>query len=97
MPNSLVISKKNDQETQELVVNLDHETKHAPLESENIANLTQDLVFSNLLSLPHLLARKTKGREPLMHYSQFHVVTSDEYLQIMRQKVMEKEVVKEIR
>jgi hypothetical protein len=51
------------------MVNLDHEIEHAPSESQNIVNLTQYLVFSNLLSFPHLLARKTKGREPLMHYS----------------------------
>jgi hypothetical protein len=80
MPNSLVISKESDQEAQELMVNLDHEIEHAPLENQNIANLTQYLVFSNLLSLPHFLARKIKGREPLMHYSQSHVMTFDEYL-----------------
>jgi len=32
-----------------------------------------------------------------MHYSQFHVVILDEYLRITRQKVIEKEVSKEIR
>jgi hypothetical protein len=32
-----------------------------------------------------------------MDYSQSHVVTFDEYLRIMRQKAMEKEVEKEIR
>jgi len=28
------------------------------------------------LSLPYLLARRTNGREPLVDYSQSHVVTS---------------------
>jgi hypothetical protein len=65
--------------------------------SKHNANLTQDLVFSKLLSLPHLLVRKTKGREPLMDYSQSFMVTFDEYLRIMRQKAMEKEVAEEIR
>jgi len=31
--------------------------------------------FINLLSLPHLLARKTIRKEPLMDYSQSYVVT----------------------
>ncbi len=65
--------------------------------SKHSANLTQDLVFSNLLSLPHLPTRKTKGRERLVDYSQSLVVTFDKYLRIMRQKAMEKEVVQEVR
>jgi hypothetical protein len=32
-------------------------------------NLTQDLAFSNILLLPHLLVKKTKGKEPLMDYT----------------------------
>jgi hypothetical protein len=34
---------------------------------------------------------------PLVDYSQSHVVTSEEYLQIMKQKVVEKVVAKKIR
>jgi hypothetical protein len=47
--------------------------------------------------LPHLLTRKTCGRESLVDYSQSHVVTFDEYLQIMRKKVMDKEKTKIIK
>jgi len=36
-----------------------------------------------LMSLPHLFARRTNGRVPLVNYSQSHVVASKEYLKIM--------------
>ncbi len=36
MPHSPIISKENDQEAQKPMVDLDHETKHAPSESQNI-------------------------------------------------------------
>jgi hypothetical protein len=62
------------------MVDLDQETEHAPSKSQNIANLTQDSAFSNLLSLPHLPIRKTRGREPLVDYSQSHVVTFDVFI-----------------
>jgi hypothetical protein len=51
----------------------------------------------NLLLLLHLLARCTKGKEPLIDYFQSHVVTSFTYLNILRRKTMEKAAVKEIR
>jgi hypothetical protein len=44
----------------------------------------------NLLSLPHLLAKQTKGRELLVDYSQSHVVTSKEYLVSLKTKAMDK-------
>jgi hypothetical protein len=37
----------------------------------------------DLLSLPHLLVKRTNGRKPLIDYSQNHVVTLEEYLKIM--------------
>jgi hypothetical protein len=37
----------------------------------------------SLMSLPHLLTQRTNGREPLVDYSQSHVVTLEEYLRIM--------------
>jgi uncharacterized protein YdbL (DUF1318 family) len=46
--------------------------------------------------LPHLLTRRTNGKEPLVDYFQSHVVTSKEYLRIMQQKAMDREVVKQI-
>jgi len=48
--------------------------------------------LKNLLSLPHLPARKTCEKEPLIDYIQSHIVTSDEYLQILRKKIMDREV-----
>jgi len=45
-----------------------------------------------LLSVPHLLVR-TNGRKTLTNYFQSHVVTSKEYLRVMQQKAMDKEVV----
>lgn len=43
-----------------------------------------------LLSLPHPLSKQIHGIKPLVDYSQRHVVASKEYLQIMKQKVVEK-------
>ncbi len=49
----------------------------------------------DLLSLPHL-PTKTNGKKPLVDYFQNHVVTSKEYLKIMQQKAMDREVIKQI-
>jgi hypothetical protein len=51
----------------------------------------------NLLSLPHLLERHTKGKKSLIDYSQSHFVINFEYLNILRRKTMEKVLVEEIR
>jgi hypothetical protein len=45
----------------------------------------------------HLPARRTNGKEPLIDYSQSHIVTSFEYLDILRRKSMEKVAAKEIK
>ncbi len=47
--------------------------------------------------LPHLPAMKTWWKEPLVDYSQSHIVTSNEYLQILYNKAMDKETTKIIR
>jgi hypothetical protein len=47
--------------------------------------------------LPHLLARRIKGKEPLIDYSQSHIVISFEYFDILRIKTMENVVVEEIK
>jgi hypothetical protein len=47
----------------------------------------------NLFSLPHLPTR----RKQLVDYNQFHVVTLDEYLNILQRKVIEKETKNEIK
>jgi hypothetical protein len=39
-----------------------------------------------------LHTRKTRGIEPLVDYSKYHVVTLEQYLGILHQKAMQKEV-----
>ncbi len=53
--------------------------------------------MQNLFSMPHLLARQTKGKEPLVDYSQSHVITYDQYLDIMWKKAMDKVIAKKIK
>jgi hypothetical protein len=49
-----------------------------------------------LFSLPHLPAKRTNGREPLVNYFQSHVVALEEYLRIVRQGAMDREAAKQI-
>jgi hypothetical protein len=51
----------------------------------------------NLLSLPHLPARHTKGKEPLIKFYLSHVVISSKYLDIINRKTMENALAKGIR
>jgi len=61
-------------------------------------NLTQEFMkVHNLLLLPHLPARHTNGKEPLIDYFQSHFAISFEYLDILRRKTMEKVVAEEVR
>jgi hypothetical protein len=46
--------------------------------------------------LPHVLARKTKDKEPIIDYGHSHVVTLNKYPKNLHQKVVEKQVVEEI-
>ncbi len=50
-----------------------------------------------MLLLPSLSTMKTRGIEPLVDHSKSHVVTSNQYLGILCQKVMQKEVVEKER
>jgi len=50
------------------------------------------LPIANMLLLLSLLTRIRKGTKPLVDYSKFHVVTSDQYLGIVHKKNMQKEV-----
>jgi hypothetical protein len=50
----------------------------------------------NLLSLPHLPIRHTRGEEPLVDDSQSHVICV-EYLNIQRKETMDKAIAKEIK
>jgi hypothetical protein len=51
----------------------------------------------NILLLPHLLAKQTKGKKPLINYSQSHVVTFKKYLAILKKKTMDKATTDEAR
>jgi hypothetical protein len=73
---------------------LDETTKFKNSKSSTQLALTYEC--HSLLSLLHLLTKRTNGREPLVDYSQSHVITSNEYLRIMQQKAMDKEVVEHI-
>jgi hypothetical protein len=65
-------------------VNIDEVATKVEVGIDNFTNTTQQVLANgNLLLLPHLLARKTHGREPLVDYFQSHVVASKEYLNIM--------------
>jgi len=67
-------------------------------ETHSLPNLTQEAMkLHNLLSLPRLPARCTRGKKPLIDYSQSHVVTFTKYLHIIREKTMDKATTKEIR
>jgi hypothetical protein len=66
-------------------MNMNKSTLDVEIEIKNFEHLTQEaLSTNNLLSLPHLLARKTHSRKPLVDYSQSHVVTSYQYFNIMQ-------------
>ncbi len=47
--------------------------------------------LANLLSLPQLPIRRILGKEPLIDYCSSHVVTSNQYLVMFKQKTMDKE------
>jgi hypothetical protein len=51
----------------------------------------------NLLLLLHLPIICTEGEKTLIDYFQSHVVTSSEYLDILRKKTIKKVVVEEIK
>ncbi len=57
-----------------------HATKNELLHSRKAR---APLCFHNLLSLSHPPARKTSSKEVLVDYNQSHVVTSNEYLQLL--------------
>jgi hypothetical protein len=47
--------------------------------------------------LPHLIAKHTRGKEPLIDYFQSHVMITIEYLNILKGKTLNKPIVKKIR
>jgi hypothetical protein len=68
-----------------MFMNINKSTLDVEIATKNFEHLTQEaLSTNNLLSLPHLLTRKSNNRKPLIDYSQSHVVTSCQYLNIMQ-------------
>ncbi len=51
----------------------------------------------NLIFLLQLIVKKTKAIKLLVVYNQLHVVTLAQYINIIQQKALEKEVVKDIK
>jgi hypothetical protein len=84
------------EEQLEEIVNIDEIIPKLVQETQSLPNLIQEAMrLHNLLSLPHLLVRRIRGNEPLVDYYQSHVVTSAEYLSILKKKTMDKAVAKE--
>jgi len=53
--------------------------------------------LGDLLFLSRLPTRRRHGKEPLMDYSNSHVLTSNQYLVVLRQKALEKKFLDNIR
>jgi len=53
--------------------------------------------LANLLFLPRLPTRRTLGKEPLVDYFSSHVMTSNQYLAMLKQKTIDKKVVQKFR
>jgi len=51
----------------------------------------------NFFPLPHLPTIHTKGKKPLIYYPQYHVITFNQYLNIMHKKAVDKATTKEIK
>jgi hypothetical protein len=50
-----------------------------------------------MLSLPTLPIRRRQGNKPLMDYSNLHVVTLDQYMVVLKQKVMDKKIINKLK
>jgi len=53
--------------------------------------------LGDLLSLPRLPTRRRHDKNPLVDYSSPHVVTLNQYLAMLKQKALKKEVANKIR
>jgi hypothetical protein len=95
----VIIEKtKLTNQNNELTIHL-HQPMHEPhVEVEYFTSQTSKVIcFANLLLLPHLFARRTRRIKPFVDYNISHVVTSNEYLVILQQKNLDKEVVEHIK
>jgi len=90
-PNTLI----NNHEEYQLVVDLDN----VALESEDPigSNQSEEVRLVHMLSLLTLLTKRRQGNKPLVDYSNSHVVTLDQYLVILKQKVVYKEIADKLR
>jgi hypothetical protein len=85
MPCSPPTPTNNQQD--ELVVNL--EDSNLELDYLIIQSQTQGVTkLGDLLCLPRLPTRRRHGKKPLLDYSNSHVVTSNQYLVVLRQKAL---------
>jgi hypothetical protein len=68
-------------DTTNLIMNINEDAPKLEVGNNNFMSITQQgLANGNLFILFHFLSRKTQGREPLVDYSQSHVVISKEYM-----------------
>jgi hypothetical protein len=72
-------------------VNINEARTKVEVGTNNVTNIIQQVLANgNLFLLLHLLVRKIHGRKRLVDYFQNHIMTSEEYLNIMQQKAFEK-------
>jgi hypothetical protein len=57
---------------------------------QDFPNVTQETMrMHNLLSLPQLIAKQSKGKKPMVDYSKSHVIFY-QYIDILQKKAMDK-------
>ncbi len=68
------------------------------LDDLNVSYQTQQVfAWANLLSLLQLPKRRTFGKDSLIDYSSSHVMTSDPYLVMFKQKTMDKKAMDKVK
>ncbi len=82
----------NNQEDDQLVVNLEDPT----LELNNLIGLNQILEVVRLAKLQWLLTKKKQSKE-MVDYFNSHEATSYQHLVVLKQKVVDKEIVEKIK
>jgi len=55
------------------------------------------LFFANILFLLHLFVKKTIGKIPFIDYNQSHIITSNEYSNILWKKSWKKRLLKKLK
>ncbi len=74
------------------------EYSNLELDDLTIRSQTQGVTkLGDLLCLPRLPTRRRHGKKPLVDYSSSHVVTSNQYLVVLKEKALEKKIVDKIR